>query len=84
MLNIKGFWGLFSIKPLQKTHWYDYMPFVMLKGLCQKFTIWKGLPRFVCNFKEISHRTRSLNFSFKGKYYKLHQFFYYATIAITC
>ena len=54
MLNIKHFWGLFLIKLLQKTHWYDYMPFAMQKGLRQKFTFWKGLAKFVCNFKELS------------------------------
>ena len=54
MLNIKHFWGLFSIKLLQKTHWYDYIPFVMLKGLCQNFNFWKDLPKFLCNSKKPS------------------------------
>ena len=52
--NIKHFWGLFLIKLLQKPHWYDYMPFVMLKG--QKCTFWKDLAKFVCNFKELSQK----------------------------
>ena len=43
------------MKLLQKTHWYDYIPFVMLKGLCQKFTFWKDLDNFVHNFKEPSY-----------------------------
>ena len=54
MLNIKHFWGLISIKLLQKTHTYDYIPFVMLKGFYQKFTFWKDVAKFVCNFKEPS------------------------------
>ena len=51
MLNIKHFWGLISIKLLQKTHTYDYIPFVMLEGFYQKFTFWKDVAKFVCNFK---------------------------------
>lgn len=50
MLDIKNFWKHFSIKRLQKTHWYDYI--VMLKGLCQKFIFWKRLSKFAGNFKE--------------------------------
>ena len=61
MLNIKHFWGLFSIKLLQKTHWYD-MYFDMLKRLCPKFTFWKSLAKFVCNFRTLSQQNPIIEF----------------------
>ena len=51
-LILRTFGGLITFG----THWYDYIPFVMLKGLCQKFTFWKDLAKFVTNFKETSQQ----------------------------
>ena len=77
MLNIKHFWWFFffffSIKLFTKTHWYDYIHFVMLKGLCQKFTFWI----LSAISKNQVNRAKLLNF--EGKPYKSKQNFYYTT-----